>query len=107
MGPGALWWAKTKSYACLFETTLSSGCNNEGMAWGVHYISTRRGTGGGLLSKMALYDEKPHRLAFSDIRHVTVDNQDFVLGMRDDLVQIIQGSLEGPPLEHLTRHFHV
>ena len=29
------------------------------------------------------YDEPPHRLAFSDIRHVSTDNQDFVLSMRD------------------------
>ena len=44
--------AKTKAYARLFETISSSGCNDEGVAWGVHYISTRRATGGGQLSKM-------------------------------------------------------
>ena len=44
--------AKTKAYARLFETISSSGCNDEGVAWGVHYVSTRRVTGGGQLSKM-------------------------------------------------------
>ena len=33
---------------------------------------------------MALnYDAKPHRLAFSDTRHVTVDNQEYVSDLRD------------------------
>ena len=44
--------AKTKAYARLFETISSSGCNEEGVAWGVHYVSTRRVAGGGQLSKM-------------------------------------------------------